>query len=47
MRVLYAAKVCITPGCIFGSNGDRYVRISLCATKEKMTDALQRIQRVF
>ena len=46
-KVLNEAKVFITPGFIFGSNGDRYVRISLCATKEKMTDALQRIQRVF
>ncbi len=44
-RVLNEARVFITPGFIFGSNGDRYVRISLCATKEKMQQALQRIEQ--
>lgn len=42
-RVLYEARVFITPGFIFGHNGDRYVRISLCATEEKMEQALERI----
>ncbi|WP_289712337.1 aminotransferase class I/II-fold pyridoxal phosphate-dependent enzyme, partial [uncultured Muribaculum sp.] len=28
-RVLYEGRVFITPGFIFGSNGDRYIRISL------------------
>ena len=35
-RVLNEARVFITPGFIFGSNGNRYVRISLCANDEKM-----------
>ncbi|WP_301390252.1 pyridoxal phosphate-dependent aminotransferase, partial [uncultured Muribaculum sp.] len=35
-RVLYEGRVFITPGFIFGSNGDRYIRISLCATEENM-----------
>lgn len=43
-RVLYDARVFITPGFIFGSNGDRYVRISLCATEAKMKEALARIK---
>lgn len=42
-KVLYEARVFVTPGFIFGSNGDRYIRISLCATKEKMVEALSRI----
>lgn len=46
-KVLNEAKVFITPGFIFGSNGERYVRISLCANKEKMQEALNRIQKVF
>ena len=43
-RVLHEARVFITPGFIFGSNGDRYIRISLCAKDEKMKAALERIR---
>ena len=43
-RVLNEAHVFITPGFIFGSNGQRYIRISLCAKKEKMQEALQRLE---
>lgn len=43
-RVLHDARVFITPGFIFGSNGSRYVRISLCAKNEKMEEALRRIR---
>ena len=45
-RVLNEAHVFITPGFIFGSNGQRYIRISLCAKKEKMQEALQRIEEL-
>jgi len=41
-KVLHEARVFITPGFIFGSNGDRYIRISLCANEEKMRMALER-----
>lgn len=41
--ILYGARVFITPGFIFGSNGERYVRISLCATVENLNRALERI----
>lgn len=45
-KVLHEARVFITPGFIFGSNGERYIRISLCAKDEKMSEALERIKRV-
>ena len=45
-RLLYEAGVFITPGFIFGSNGERYIRISLCATEEKMQEALNRIKQL-
>ena len=45
-RILYEAGVFLTPGFIFGSNGNRYIRISLCATNEKMLEALQRIKKL-
>lgn len=43
-RLLYDARVFITPGFIFGSNGTRYIRISLCATEANLTRALHRIK---
>lgn len=46
-RVLHEARVFITPGFIFGNNGRRYIRISLCAKDEKMEEALRRIREVF
>ena len=42
-KVLQGANVFITPGGIFGSAGDKYVRVSLCATEEKINLAIQRI----
>ena len=44
-KVLHEARVFITPGFIFGSNGERYIRISLCAKEEKIQQALQRIEK--
>lgn len=41
--VLEKARVFITPGFIFGDNGDRYVRISLCATVDTLEEARRRI----
>ena len=43
-EILYNSNVFITPGGIFGSNGDEYVRISLCATSEKIQEAIERIK---
>jgi LL-diaminopimelate aminotransferase len=43
-RVLHEARVFITPGFIFGSNGRRYIRISLCAKEDRFQEALKRIK---
>jgi len=45
-RVLYEANVFIIPGFIFGSAGERYVRVSLCCKNEILTEALGRIQKL-
>ena len=42
--VLHKAHVFIAPGFIFGNNGRRYIRISLCAKDDKMKEALRRIK---
>src|SRR6478609_4366156 len=44
-EILYGTKVFITPGFIFGDAGKKYIRISLCATVEKLDEALVRIQK--
>jgi len=43
-QVLHQSNVFITPGGIFGSAGDLYVRVSLCSTEEKIVEAIQRIK---
>ncbi len=43
--ILHEARVFLTPGFIFGKNGERFVRISLCAPVEKMKEALSRIRK--
>jgi aspartate/methionine/tyrosine aminotransferase len=43
--VLHKARVFITPGFIFGSNGARYIRISLCCDEQKLAEALDRIKQ--
>lgn len=45
-KVLHEANVFITPGFIFGSNGERYIRISLCAKEDKIKEALGRIKEL-
>lgn len=45
-RILHQARVFITPGFIFGSNGKRYIRISLCCKDEKLAEALRRIKEI-
>ena len=44
-EVLYNAHVFITPGGIFGSAGEQYIRISLCGSIEKFEEAIQRIKK--
>lgn len=43
-RVLHEARVFITPGFIFGSKGERYIRISLCANERVFDAALHRVK---
>jgi aspartate/methionine/tyrosine aminotransferase len=45
-EILQNAHVFLTPGFIFGSRGERYVRISLCATEERLEEARQRIAKL-
>ncbi|SFQ48836.1 pyridoxal phosphate-dependent aminotransferase [Parafilimonas terrae] len=42
-KVLYESNVFITPGGIFGNSGDNYIRISLCATEDKISEAIERV----
>lgn len=44
--VLYKANVFITPGGIFGSAGNNYIRVSLCATEEKFDESIARLKEV-
>ncbi len=43
--ILYKAHVFLTPGGIFGSNGEKFIRVSLCSTIEKMDEAIDRIRK--
>jgi aspartate/methionine/tyrosine aminotransferase len=45
-KVLYNAHVFVTPGFIFGDKGNRYVRLSLCATEKMLEESLNRIRKV-
>jgi aspartate/methionine/tyrosine aminotransferase len=42
-ELLYDKNIFITPGSIFGSNGEGYVRISLCCDENKLKEALKRL----
>ena len=43
-ELLYEKYLFVTPGTIFGSNGEGYIRFSLCVKEEKMEEAIRRIQ---
>jgi len=45
-EILYNAKVFITPGFIFGSSGNKFIRVSLCNTTEILREALIRINNL-
>ena len=45
-KVLREARVFITPGFIFGTNGARHIRISLCCKEERLREALERIKQI-
>jgi LL-diaminopimelate aminotransferase len=44
-EILYGTHVFITPGFIFGDAGKNHIRISLCATEEKLNEAKERIEK--
>ncbi|NRA92355.1 MAG: aminotransferase class I/II-fold pyridoxal phosphate-dependent enzyme [Psychroserpens sp.] len=41
--ILKEKSIFITPGTIFGSNGEGYIRISLCASQDDLEEALDRL----
>jgi len=43
-KVLYDANVFITPGGIFGTAGNNYIRVSLCGSMEKFNEAIKRVR---
>ena len=45
-EILIKTGVFITPGFIFGSQGNRYIRISLCADEDLLTDAKNKIKNI-
>jgi aspartate/methionine/tyrosine aminotransferase len=45
-KILYQAKVFVTPGFIFGSQGENFVRISLCCKEAQLEEALERIRAI-
>lgn len=44
-EILNKSLVFITPGFIFGENGERYIRISLCANEKRLTEAKERLKK--
>jgi LL-diaminopimelate aminotransferase len=44
--LLYQAGVFITPGGIFGTQGDDYIRISLCSPEEQLVEAMANISAI-
>ena len=42
--ILNKSHVFLTPGFIFGKNGERYIRISLCASEKRLEEAKERIK---
>lgn len=45
-KILYDARVFLTPGFIFGNKGERYIRISLCCNEHMLKEALERIKKL-
>lgn len=45
-EILQERYVFITPGTVFGSNGEGYIRISLCSNKEMFNTAIERLEMV-
>ena len=44
-KILYKHNIFITPGSIFGSKGDRFIRLSLCVDEELIKEAIKRLEK--
>lgn len=44
-KILYEKDVFLTPGGIFGSSGDKYVRLSLCANEKTLLNVIERLKK--
>ena len=44
-QILYEKDIFITPGTIFGSQGEGYIRFSLCIEEQKIQTAINRLQK--
>ncbi|MFC2127821.1 pyridoxal phosphate-dependent aminotransferase [Bacteroidota bacterium] len=44
-KMLYEKDVFLTPGTVFGSNGEGYIRLSLCIQEEKLEEVLSRVSK--
>ncbi len=42
-KMLYEKDVFLTPGTVFGSNGEGFIRLSLCVPEEKLEEVLIRV----
>ena len=42
-NLLHNKEIFITPGSIFGTNGEGYVRLSLCLSQDKLEEALNKL----
>ena len=45
-ELLEKARVFVTPGSVFGKNGDRFIRLSLCAPEKRLEEALERVRNM-
>lgn len=45
-EILHKANVFITPGMVFGDQGNKYIRISLCANEQMLNKALDRLSGI-
>jgi aspartate/methionine/tyrosine aminotransferase len=45
-KVLYGANTFITPGGIFGTAGNGYIRVSLCGSVERFDQAIERVKQL-
>ncbi len=45
-ELLDKARVFVTPGSVFGTNGDKYIRLSLCAPENRLEEALERVRKM-